>query len=132
MAACATTPPRSVRERAPIAFNMPYNPTRSTVRSAKNNATTTTAMTSVTPMIWLNTERCCFTPPIASDASARETVAVAPPVARSIAAATVDGSRSVRTTSAWNTPGATDDPGRFAFCTARHVTGDAHNEPAPE
>ena len=83
-------------------------------------------------MIWLNTDRCCRTPPIASAASARETVAVAPPVARSIAAATVDGSRSVRTTSAWNTPGPTDDPGRFAFCTSRQVAGDAHSEPAPE
>ena len=87
-------------------------------------------------MIWLNTERCCFTPPIASDAAARLTVSVAPPalsaVAWSIASATADELPLVRTTRAWNTPGATDDAGRFSFCTARHVAGFAHSEPAPE
>ena len=132
-AAWATTPPTSVRDRAPIALSMPYNAMRSTVSSAKNSATTTTAITSVTPMIWLNTERCWRTPPIASAASTRETVVVVSPVARSIAArATEEASPLVCTTSAWNTPGPTDAPGRFAFCTSRHVCGEAQSEPAPE
>ena len=56
--AWTTSPPKIVRDRAPIALSTPYRPMRSTVSSAKNRATTTTAITTVTPMIWLNVARC--------------------------------------------------------------------------
>ena len=83
--AWTTTPAKSVRLRAPIALSTPYRPRRSTVSSAKNSATTTTAMAIVTPMIWLNVERCCSTPGMASTASVMVSDSVASPVAASIA-----------------------------------------------
>ena len=42
------------------------------------------------------------------------------------------GSRSVRTTSAWNTPGATADAGPIRVLHVRQVGAEAHSEPAPE
>ena len=131
--ACTTRPANSVRLRAPIALSTPYRPSRSTVSRAKNRATTTTAMAIVTPMIWLNVERCCSTPGMASTAWVMVSDSVAPPVAASIAAATSATSASsvVRTTRAWKTSSPSCSSGRFADSTSRHVAGVGPQRPLP-
>ena len=85
-------------------------------------------------MIWLNVERCCSTPGMASTAWVMVSDSVAPPVAASIAAATsaTSAPSSVRTTSAWKTSSPSCSSGRFADSTSRHVAGSAHSDPCPE
>ena len=128
--AWSTTPANSVRDRAPIALSTPYMAMRSTVSSTKKRATTTTAMITVTPMIWLNVLRCCSTPPIALAAAVVVSVEVAPSVASSMRPATASASvPPVSTTSAWNVPSGRTEPGRFALSASRHVAGDAQSVP---
>src|SRR5664279_4191194 len=68
-----TTPTNNVQELAPIAFSTPYSPTRSTVMRAKNSATTSTPIETVTPMIWLNVVCCAETPVYYTHLRAHET-----------------------------------------------------------
>ena len=130
--ACNRTPAKSVPDRAPMALRTPYSAVRSTVMSAKKSATTMSAITTVTPMIWLKTVRCCDRPGSESIAWAIVSVEVAPPVARSIASAVDSGSDPTRlTTRAWTTWSPTRAPGRFAASTERHVSREPQSDPCP-
>ena len=128
--ACSSTPANRVPELAPTALSTPYRPVRSTVISAKNSATTTVAITTVIPMIWLKTVRCWDTPGSCSIAWSIVRVEVAPSVAASIAVASEAGASC--TTSACTTPSPTRPEGRLAASTVRQVSREPHSVPCPE